>query len=273
VAGAAVWLSFLIAGVIAALQGYSFAKLGARYPSAGGLLEYVSKGFGEDHVTGVTVWLTYAANAIVTAMVAVSFGSYASAMFANENAAWAKVFAVLIIVAMTAVNVVGSKLVANAQTVIVYVVLGILVVFAVVTLVNMNPDLLAPSGYPPLRDIISSVALTFFAFLRFGIITVTAKDLERPGGPVHAAEREQRPLRPPHDGRDDLSGSGAAPLCLHAAVHRRGHRVGGDEGLTTGRATLRNPDHPGYFADPYVIRANGRWPAVGTGRLTATGAL
>jgi|SRR4051794_19463757 amino acid transporter len=43
VAGAAVWLSFLIAGVVAALQGYSFAKLGARYPSAGGLLEYVAK--------------------------------------------------------------------------------------------------------------------------------------------------------------------------------------------------------------------------------------
>ena len=39
VAGAAVWLSFLLAGFVAVLQGYSFAKLGARYPSAGGLLE------------------------------------------------------------------------------------------------------------------------------------------------------------------------------------------------------------------------------------------
>jgi amino acid transporter len=37
VAGAAVWLSFLLAGVVAGLQGYSFAKLGAKYPSAGGL--------------------------------------------------------------------------------------------------------------------------------------------------------------------------------------------------------------------------------------------
>ena len=35
VAGAAVWLSFLLAGIVAALQGYSFAKFGARYPSAG----------------------------------------------------------------------------------------------------------------------------------------------------------------------------------------------------------------------------------------------
>ena len=32
IAGSAVWVSFLIAGVIALLQGYSFAKLGTRYP-------------------------------------------------------------------------------------------------------------------------------------------------------------------------------------------------------------------------------------------------
>jgi amino acid transporter len=180
VAGAAVWLSFLIAGFVAALQGYSFAKLGAKYPSAGGLLEYVAKATGNGHFTGVTAWLTYIANAIVTAMVAVSFGSYATSTFAGENQAWIKVFAALIIIVMTAVNIVGSGLVAKAQTVIVYVVLGILSFFAVVTLVNMTPHLLAPSGYPPFRDIVSGVALTFFAFLGFGIITFTAKDLAKP---------------------------------------------------------------------------------------------
>jgi len=180
VAGAAVWLSFLLAGIVAGLLGYSFAKLGARYPSAGGLLEYVAKATGNGHFTGVTAWLTYLANAIVTAMVAVSFGSYATSTFAGENQTWIKFFAALIILVMTGVNIVGSRLVANAQTVIVYVVLGILSVFAVVTLVNMTPSLLAPSKYPPLQDIISSVALTFFAFLGFGIITFTAKDLARP---------------------------------------------------------------------------------------------
>src|SRR5689334_19894599 len=154
VAGAAVWVSFLIAGAVAGLQGYSFAKLGARYPSAGGMLEYVAKGFGDGHFTGITSWLTYSANAIVTAMVAVSFGSYASSMLTGqESAVWIKTFAAAIIIVMTVVNVVGSQLVANAQTVIVYVVLGILTVFAVVTLANMHPHLLAPSGYPPARDI------------------------------------------------------------------------------------------------------------------------
>src|SRR3954466_6737574 len=80
VAGSAVWLSFLLAGCIAALQGYSFARFGARFPSAGGMLAYLARGFGEGHVTGVTAWLIYAANGIVAAMVAVSFGSYASAV-------------------------------------------------------------------------------------------------------------------------------------------------------------------------------------------------
>ena len=35
VAGSAVWLSFILAGAVAVLQGYSFAKIGARYPSGG----------------------------------------------------------------------------------------------------------------------------------------------------------------------------------------------------------------------------------------------
>jgi amino acid transporter len=180
VAGAAVWLSFVLAGVIAALQGYSFAKFGARYPSAAGLLEYVSRGFGPGQFTGITAWMTYFVNTIVTAMVAVSFGSYASALFAGDNKVWAKIFAGLIVIVMAGVNIIGSQLVARAQTIIVYIVLGILTLFAIVTLLNMNPSLLAPAKYPPFRDIVSSVALTFFAFLGFGIVTFTAKDLHKP---------------------------------------------------------------------------------------------
>ena len=181
VAGSAVWISFLIAGAVAGLQGYSFAKFGARYPSAGGLLEYVARGFGNGHTTGVTAWLILAANAIVTGMVAVSFGSYASTAFADGDEGWVPVFAVLAVVVMTLLNILGSQAVARAQTVVVIVVLTILTVFAVSTLANADADLLAFSGYPPLRDIVSSVALTFFAFLGFGVITFTAKDLRDPG--------------------------------------------------------------------------------------------
>jgi amino acid transporter len=59
-------------------------------------------------------------------------------------------------------------------------VIGILTVFAITTLATLDPELLAFSGYPPLAEIVSSVALTFFAFLGFGVITFTAKDLADP---------------------------------------------------------------------------------------------
>ncbi len=179
VAGAAVWVSFLLAGIVAALQGYSFAKLGAQYPSGGGFLEYVVRGWGDGHFTGVIAWMLLAVNAIITAMVAVSFGSYASEAF-TDGADWVKPFAVLVLVVMTALNVLGSQAVARAQTIVVIVVVGILAVFSVATLWAADADLLAFSGYPPFADIVSSVALTFFAFLGFGVITFTAKDLADP---------------------------------------------------------------------------------------------
>lgn len=179
VAGAAVWISFLLAGVVAGLQGYSFAKLGARYPSGGGFLEYVIRGWGEGHFTGVIAWMLLAVNAIITAMVAVSFGSYASDAFTGSDE-WVKPFAVLVLLAMTVLNVLGSQVVARAQTVVVVVVVGILTVFTIATLSSADADLLAFSGYPPFADIVSSVALTFFAFLGFGVITFTAKDLADP---------------------------------------------------------------------------------------------
>ena len=70
---------------------------------------------------------------------------------------------------------------ARAQTVVVVVVVGILTRVLGRDAGEPGPvDLLAFSGYPSLRDIVSSVALTFFAFLGFGVITFTAKDLADP---------------------------------------------------------------------------------------------
>jgi amino acid transporter len=98
----------------------------------------------------------------------------------DGDESWGKVFAVAVVLMMTALNVVGSKAVARAQTVVVVVVIGILTIFAVSTISTIEADLLDPSGYPSFADIVASVALTFFAFLGFGVITFTAKDLADP---------------------------------------------------------------------------------------------
>jgi amino acid transporter len=180
VAGSAVWISFLLAGGVAMLQGYSFAKFGARYPSAGGFMEFVIRSYGNGHLAGVFAWMVLTTNAIVTAMVAVSFGTYASAAVGAHNGQGTKLFAVLLLVVMTMLNAMGSRAVARVQTLVVYIVIGILSVFAIATLTHLNPQHLAFSTYPPARKIVSSVALTFFAFLGFGVVTFTAKDMANP---------------------------------------------------------------------------------------------
>ena len=182
IAGSAVWLSFLLAGLIAGLLGYTLAKLGVRYPSSGGLVAYLMEGFGRGHITGVASWLFYFAGLIVTAMVAVSFGSYGASLFFGDDAAtaWVNVLATVVVVAMVAVNGVGPGTVAKVQSIIVVVLLLVFAVFIAVTLADADWDLLAPSTYPSAADIVASVALTFFAYIGFAVISFTAASLRDP---------------------------------------------------------------------------------------------
>jgi amino acid transporter len=180
VAGSAVWLSFLIAGVVAALQGYAVAKLGARYPSSGGIVTFLLQGYGRGHITAITSWLLYFAALIVTAMVAVSFGSYGSALFFDDSTGWATILTIVVVLAVAAINIAGAKFIDRVQSLIVLVLLAVFTVFIVVTLAQLDPELLAPSTYPPTTDIFSSVALTFFAYLGFTVISFTGADLPDP---------------------------------------------------------------------------------------------
>jgi amino acid transporter len=182
IAGAAVWVSFLIGGIIALLQGYSFAKLGSRYPSAGGLIDWIVRGYGKGLFTGGIVMLGYFSVLIVTAMVAVTFGNYATDLFIGESAnpIWPKIFAAAIVILMTFLNSIGAEAVTKAQTAIVSIVLVVLSGFAIAMLSQMNISLLAPSSYPPPAYILASVALTFFAYLGFGVISFSGGDIENP---------------------------------------------------------------------------------------------
>jgi amino acid transporter len=183
VAGSAVWLSFLLAGIVAVLLGYNVVKLGVRYPSSGGLIAYLLEGFGNGRLVGISSWLGYfAAIVIVCSMVAVAFGSYATSLFVGNDAAagWDNVFTSGIVVAMAGINLIGARFVDRAQSLIVVVLLAVFAVFIAVTLVDIDPHLLAFSGYPPVSDIIASVALTFFAYLGFSVITFAVGDLRDP---------------------------------------------------------------------------------------------
>ena len=105
----------------------------------------------------------------------------AAAIGAEDSAFATKAFAALLVVAMSVLNSFGSQAVARVQSVVVVVVIGILSLFAVATLANADFTLLAPVGLSAAAATSSaSVALTFFAFLGFGVITFTAAQLVDP---------------------------------------------------------------------------------------------
>ena len=86
-------------------------------------------------------------------MVAVSFGSYATSLFVGDDAwgGWDNVFTTLVVVAMAGITIVGSELVDRAQSLIVIALLAVFAVFIAVTIVDIDFDLLAFSGYPPVH--------------------------------------------------------------------------------------------------------------------------
>ena len=153
VAGSAVWLSFLLAGAVTVLLGYNVVKLGDPLPVLGRPDRVPHAGLRQRPPVGIASWLGYfAAFVIVCSMVAVSFGSYAISLFVGDDAwgGWDNVFTSALVVAMAAINMIGAQFVARVASVMVVVLLAVFAVFIAVTIFDLDFDLLAFSGYPPL---------------------------------------------------------------------------------------------------------------------------
>ncbi len=181
ISGSAVYLSFIIGGVIALASGYSLGKLGARFPSSGGIVEYLTQAFGSGLFTGGMSILLYLTAVISLSLVAKAFGNYATTFMADETSAlWRQVFTVGIVLLFVAINLRGARDVAVWERLIVFIKFSVLVVLAVAGILYADPALLSPDRYPPVKDIFFSLAVTFFAYEGFRVITNTAEDMPDP---------------------------------------------------------------------------------------------
>ena len=182
IAGREVFLSFLIGGVIALLSGYSFARLSARYPSRGGLIDYLAEAFPHGIFAG-TLSLVYLITLIVTiAVVGKSFGAYAAQLVFGGAAghATATLLAVLMVLAVAFLNLVGSGAVGRAEIMLVVVKLGILILLILASLANFSPDLLTTGRTVGITALMQSVGLTFFAYAGFGMMANASSSVANP---------------------------------------------------------------------------------------------
>lgn len=181
-AGSAVYISFLIGGGIALLSGYSFGKLGARYPAAGGIVEYLVQSYGVGFVSSWLSVVLYIAALVALSMIARAFGSYGAAMLGHgDSRVLVGALAAGVVVVLVAVNLMGAQSMARVERWVVVVKLALLGALTVVGMFYLQPELLTPRSYPPTTSILFSVALTFFAYEGFRVITNAAEDMENPG--------------------------------------------------------------------------------------------
>ena len=181
ISGNAVYVSFIIAGIVALLNAYSYAKLGVRYQSAGGPVEFLLKGFGDGILSGglnLLLWISYI---FALALYSKGFSSYAVTFLPPGSAqVWENIFATVIILVFTAINFIGAKAVGKSELFIVSIKVGILMLFAAAGIAYMNTGNLSISTWPGSRSILFGAGIVFLAYQGFGLITNAAEDINNP---------------------------------------------------------------------------------------------
>lgn len=181
VAGKETYISFMLGGFVAILSGYSYAKLAARYPDAGGLDTYFNEAFGAGRFSGTLSLIYLLTIGATIALVAKAFGAYAAPLvFGSTSALWENVFASGVTILVVLLNVATSGLVGKAEVVLVGIKLIILAVLMMAGGYGMLHHAATEYAIPHASSVISSVGLTFLAFAGFGMMTNAAGSVSNP---------------------------------------------------------------------------------------------
>ena len=120
IAGNVVYISFIIGGAIALLSTYSYAKLATKYPSAGGPVEFLIRGFGDGVLSGGFNFLLWIGYIFALNVYAEAFGTYASIFLPmGQSGLSVTILAILIILIFTSINFLGPKIVGRSEIIIV----------------------------------------------------------------------------------------------------------------------------------------------------------
>jgi APA family basic amino acid/polyamine antiporter len=216
-AGPAITLSFVLAGIVCACAGLCYAEMASTVPIAGSAYTYAYATMGEliAWIVGWDLIFEYALGAATVAIgwsgYAVSFlndlgiavpRAYAGAPFAYDAAhsAWqttgtiVNVPAMVVVVAVTALVVVGIHESARVNNVIVGIKLAIIVLFIVmaapffstahwVTAGNPDGHFIPPNagvGQFGLSGVVRGAAVVFFAYIGFDAVSTTAQEAKNP---------------------------------------------------------------------------------------------
>lgn len=181
VSGPALPVSFAIGGVVALLSAYSYVKLGVRYPSVGGAVQFLVNGFGDGVLSGTLNIFQYVAYVISIALYASGFAGYAMTFLPKGLPGFTpKLVAVGVVVLFTAVNFVSASAMGRAETAIVAVKLLMLLGFVAVGAFSVEAGRMAVSKWPDGIDVVFGAGMLFIGYEGFGLVTNAAGHMANP---------------------------------------------------------------------------------------------
>ncbi len=174
-------LAFLIAGMVALITSYSYARMSVTYPSEGGTVEFLVKGFGEGIFSGglnVLLWISYV---IMLALYSYAFGGYAASFFPESiQPIMRHVFISGVMILFTVLNSMGSKLVGEAEEFIVGIKLTILIGFVGVGALNLDLSRVAPANWTSIPSLLAGGMIIFLGYEGFELMANSAEDVRNP---------------------------------------------------------------------------------------------
>ena len=178
-AGTAAPLSFLLAGLAAALTGLCYAELASRFPEASGAAAYVREGFGSDRAAQATGIALTLAVAIAAASIASGAVHYLSLLIGLPPAA----LIALMVVTFTLLAMAGVReSIGFAAIVGAIEILGLVVAAGAGFLAAPAIDLTAmfPVGITGWQNTIAGAFIAFFAFIGFESLVNMAEEAKEP---------------------------------------------------------------------------------------------
>ncbi|WP_251546652.1 APC family permease [Limosilactobacillus caecicola] len=182
-ASAGKWLpiAFIIGGLVASFSVYSYSKLGAKYPSKGGAAQFLLTCFGDGMIAGGLNVFQYFGWIVAMALYAAGFAEYACDLTGLPQNSWiSKGISVGIILVIVVINLLGSKQVARAQTLIVSFELLILLIFIIGGLLKAHVPTTTSGSSDSGLGIISAAGLLYVTYEGFGVVTNAAGSMKDP---------------------------------------------------------------------------------------------
>jgi len=174
-------ISFAIAGLIALITAYSYAKLSIRYPSEGGTIEFIVQAFGNNLFSSSVNNLLLMSYVVMLSLYAFAFGSYGSALFTGHDVVWLhKLLAASVILFFVFINLFGAYLTGKTEDVMVFIKIAILLLFIFVGLKTFHSQQLKPEYWTTPISFITGGLIIFLAYEGFELIANAAKDVENP---------------------------------------------------------------------------------------------